>query len=91
MSFTLRSLAPTGWEPEVTENDTLVFDSSRSFNDTPYDFALRKDTLTWYLLKTVVGPEGLVYFEDCQGKKHDQDSYIESLPVKGILRNVSRD
>lgn len=90
-SFEVGNFDPTGWEPEITKDDTLVFDISIGYDDVHYVFALHRDSLTWHLLKTGQGPDGLVCFEDCQGKKHDRDSYIEALPVKYILRNVSQE
>jgi hypothetical protein len=87
-SFELRHFEPTGWEPDVTKDDTLVFDISVNYRDTSYVFALRPDTLTWHLLQTVPGPDGLVWLKDHNGNKHNSESYLASLPVKYILKHI---
>lgn len=89
--FDLGGLGPTGWEPEITDQDSLVFDDSLPPSFSPYVLALCTDTLMWHLLKLCNGDENLMWFEDPDGRKHTRDNYHEWLPVSHILRDVRRD
>jgi len=78
----LGGLGPTGWEPEITDQDALVFDDSLPPSNSPYVFALCTDTLMWHLLKLCNGDEDLMWFEDPDGRKPPGTTITNGCPFR---------